>query len=133
SARELIAALRERPKELQLGRVKSVEGRRLSFTGFLSRPRAEAIDAARKAGAVVQSKPGTTTDILVRGKPNAQQVAGADAGTKLMEVRRLAEKGHNVTVIGEKQFWRLVESTDKTRRKPARKRTQAKRRSARQV
>jgi len=108
AASELIAALRVRPKEPRLGRVSSLAGKRLSFTGFLARPRNEAIAAARKAGAIVQSKPGKSTDILVRGQPNAQQIAGKDAGSKLIEVRRLAAHGHKVTVIGERQFWRLV-------------------------
>ena len=108
AASELIAALRQRPKEPKLGRVKSLVGKSLSFTGFLTRPRNEAIAAAKKAGAIVQSKPGRSTDVLVRGKPNAQQIAGKDAGSKLIEVRRLAARGHKVTVIGESQFWRLA-------------------------
>ena len=41
--------------------------------------------------------------------PNALQIAGAAGGLKLMEIRRLADKGHAVKVIGEAQFWRLVE------------------------
>jgi hypothetical protein len=108
AASDLIAALRHRPKPPLLGRVRSLDGKRISFTGFLVRPRAEAIAAARKAGAVVQSKPGATTDILVRGKPNAQQIAGRDGGSKLIEVRRLAARGIDVTVIDERRFWRLV-------------------------
>jgi hypothetical protein len=56
----------------------------------------------------VQSKPGKTTDILVRGRPNALQIAGRDGGSKLIEVRRLAAQGHKVTVIDERQFWRLA-------------------------
>ncbi|HEU4563407.1 MAG TPA: protein kinase [Gemmatimonadaceae bacterium] len=109
AAGELIAALRRRPKEPRLGRVASLAGRRVSFTGFLSRPRSEAIAAARKAGAVVQAKPGPSTDVLVRGRPNALQIAGKDGGLKLIEIRRLAARGHLVTVIGERQFWKLVE------------------------
>ena len=85
-------------------------GKRLSFTGFLSRPRKDAIAAAERAGAIVQSKPGRSTDVLVRGTPNALQIAGADGGLKLMEIRRLAASGHVVKVISERQFWRLVES-----------------------
>jgi serine/threonine protein kinase len=108
AAGELIAALRHRPKELAAGRVRSLRGRRLSFTGFLKRPRREAIAAARRSGAVVQASPGPSTDVLVRGRPNAQQVAGKDGGTKLMEIRRLAAKGHRITIIGEAQFWKLV-------------------------
>jgi hypothetical protein len=116
AAGELIAALRRRPAELQFGRLRSLAGKRLSFTGFLSRPRSEAIAAARKAGAIVQSKPGHLTDVLVRGRPNALQIAGTVGGLKLMEIRRLAARGHAVTVIGDGQFWRLVEPTSRSRK-----------------
>ena len=108
SASELIAALRKRSTTPSLGRTDSLKGKRVSFTGFLVRPRADAIAAARKAGALVQSKPGPSTDILVRGRPNAQQIAGKDGGSKLIEVRRLAAQGIKVTVIGERQFWKLA-------------------------
>ena len=108
AAGELIAALRQRPTEPRLGRVGSLAGKRVSFTGFLSRPRADAIKAARRAGAIVQGKPGRETDVLVRGRPNKLQIAGNAGGTKLMEVRRLAAKGHPVTVISDGQFWKLA-------------------------
>jgi hypothetical protein len=108
AAGELIAALRHRPKELATGRVRSLKGRRVSFTGFLSRPRRDAIAAARRAGAIVQASPGPSTDVLVRGRPNALQVAGKAGGLKLMEIRRLADKGHRITIIGEAQFWKLA-------------------------
>ena len=117
AAGELITALRKRPAQPHLGRVKSLTGKRLSFTGFLSRPRSEPVAAAKKAGAIVQSKPGQLTDVLVRGRPNALQIAGTVGGTKIMEIRRLAARGHPVTVIGDAQFWRLVA----TKRKPARR------------
>src|ERR1043166_6136928 len=108
SASELIDALQHAPKQLRKGRVESIAGRRISFTGFLRRPRREAIAAAKKSGAIFQASPGPSTDILVRGRPNALQVAGKDGGLKLMEIKRLAAKGHRVTVIGETQFWKLV-------------------------
>ena len=110
AARELIAALRQPTSAPRRARVESLAGKRLSFTGFLSRPRKDAIAAAERAGAIVQSKPGRSTDVLVRGTPNALQIAGADGGLKLMEIRRLAASGHVVKVISERQFWRLVES-----------------------
>ena len=113
AAGDLIAALRRRPKESRQGRIFSLKGKRISFTGFLIRPRSDAIAAARKAGAVVQSKPGQSTDVLVRGRPNAQQIAGKGGGTKLMEIRRLAAKGHKVTVIGERQFWKLASASSR--------------------
>ena len=117
SAQELIKALRTRPKEPRLGRVTSLADKRLSFTGFLVRPRDEAKKAAKKAGAIVQSKPGKSTDILVRGRPNALQIAGRDGGSKLIEVRRLAAQGHKVTVIDERQFWRLAVPAKRARAK----------------
>jgi serine/threonine protein kinase len=108
AAGELIEALQKRPKEARLGRVRSLKGKKLSFTGFLSRPREEAIRAARRAGATVQSKPTQATDVLVRGRFNALQIAGKAGGTKLLEIRRLAAKGYPVTVIGESLFWKLA-------------------------
>ena len=116
AAGELIAALRKRPAELRQGRLKSLAGLRVSFTGFLSRPRSEAIAAAKKAGAIVQSKPGQLTDVLVRGRPNVLQIAGTVGGSKLIEIRRLAAMGQPVTVIGEAQFWRLAEKPSAPRR-----------------
>ena len=111
AAGELIAALRERPPKQHFGRIGSLEGKRLSFTGFLSRPRKEAIAAAKKAGAIVMSKPGPSSDVLVRGRTNALQIAGEVGGTKLLEIRRLAGQGYSVAVIGERQFWKLAEAT----------------------
>jgi len=108
SAGEMIDALQNPPKQIRKGAVKSLKGRRVSFTGFLKRPRRDAIAAARRSGALFQASPGPSTDILVRGRPNALQVAGKDGGLKLMEIKRLAAKGHRVTVIGEAQFWKLV-------------------------
>jgi len=116
AAGELIDALRLPRKEPGFGRVRSLADKRVSFTGFLSRPRSDAIKAAKRAGAIVQSKPGRMTDVLVRGRPNVLQIAGAVGGSKLIEIRRLAEKGHAVTVIGDRQFWKLVGKRTKTRR-----------------
>jgi hypothetical protein len=36
------------------------------------------------------------------------QAAGRDGGRKLMEIKRLREKGHRITLLGERQFWRRV-------------------------
>jgi serine/threonine protein kinase len=122
AAADLIKALRHRPKQPHLGRVTSLRGMRVSFTGFLTRPRDEAIVAAKKAGALFQAKTGPLSDVLVRGRPNAQQIAGEDGGTKLLEIRRLAAKGRVVKVISERQFWKLVETT---RRLPKPKRAKS--------
>ena len=126
AASELIRALRSKPKQPHFGRIESLEGKRISFTGFLSRPRNEAIAAAKKAGAIVVSKPGPTSDVLVRGRPNALQIAGNVGGTKLLEIRRLADQGRPVRVIGERQFWSLVDKAS-PRRKPKRRTTASRR------
>jgi serine/threonine-protein kinase len=108
TADELIDALSNPPASLRTGRLKTLRGVHLAFTGILSRSRAEAIRAARRAGAVVHGAPSARTTAVVRGRPNVQQAAGKDAGRKLMEIKRLGEKGHKIVLIDEQQFWRLV-------------------------
>ena len=108
SADELIAALRKPPATLSTGRVRTLKGVHLAFTGILSRPRAEAAKAATRAGAIVHGAPSARTTVVVRGAPNPLQAAGKAGGIKLMEIKRLREKGVAITVLEERQFWRLV-------------------------
>ena len=108
SANELIEALRNPPTVLNVGVLRTLKGVHLTFTGILSKPRSDAIRAARRAGALVHSGPSSKTTVIVRGRPNALQAAGRDGGRKLMEIKRLREKGQKVTVLNETQFWRLV-------------------------
>jgi len=108
SADEMIDALRNPPAQLKAGVLRSLKGVHLAFTGILTRRRSEAIRAAKRAGAIVHSGPSIRTKVLVRGRPNPQQAAGRDAGLKLMEIRRLREKGHRITLLNETQFWRLA-------------------------
>ena len=108
SADELIAALRTPPPTLRPGVLRSLAGVHLAFTGILSRPRRDAIRAARRAGATIHGAPSTRTTVVVRGRPNPLQAAGRDGGVKLMEIKRLREKGHRITLLDDRQFWRLV-------------------------
>jgi BRCT domain type II-containing protein len=82
----------------------------LAFTGVLRQRRSEAARAARRAGAKVHGAPSARTNVVVRGKPNPLQAAGRDGGRKLMEIKRLREKGHRITLLNEAQFWRLAGS-----------------------
>jgi eukaryotic-like serine/threonine-protein kinase len=109
SADEMIAALRTPATALKPGVLSSLKGVHLAFTGIFSRPRVEAVRAATRAGAVVHGAPSLRTKVLVRGRPNPLQAAGRDGGRKLMEIKRLREKGHRITVITETLFWRLAE------------------------
>jgi serine/threonine-protein kinase len=108
TADELIEALRNPPASLKAGRLRSLKGVHLAFTGILGRPRREAARAARRAGARVHGSPTARTTVVVRGQPNPRQAAGRDAGLKLMEIKRLRAKGHKITLLDERQFWRLV-------------------------
>src|SRR5262249_46706670 len=108
SADELIEALRNPPAPLAPGALRKLAGVHLTFTGILNRPRAEAARAARRAGAIVHSGPSAQTSVIGRGRPNTLQAAGKDAGLKLMEIKRLREKGHKITLLDEARFWRLV-------------------------
>ena len=108
SADELIEALRNPPAPLKVGALRTLKGAHLAFTGILARRRSEAARAARRAGAIVHGAPSARTNVVVRGRPNPQQAAGRDAGRKLMEIKRLREKGHRITLLNEAQFWRLA-------------------------
>ncbi|MEO8682037.1 MAG: protein kinase [Vicinamibacterales bacterium] len=108
SADELIDALTTPPAALTAGAQRTLKGVHLAFTGFFTRPRIELATAAKRAGAVVHGMPSVKTSVVVRGRPNALQAAGRDGGRKLMEIKRLREKGHRITIISEPQFWRLA-------------------------
>jgi serine/threonine-protein kinase len=120
TADELIEALRRPPASLKTGRLQTLKGVHLAFTGILGLPRSEAVEAARRAGAVVHGGPSARTTVLVRGRPNPQQAAGRDAGLKLMEIKRLRAKGHRIAILSERQFWRLATPVSARRRRPAR-------------
>lgn len=108
SADELIAALNTPPAQLRAGQLRTLDGAQIAFTGILSRPRKEAIAAACKAGARVYGMPSVKTSVVVRGRPNPLQAAGRDGGRKLLEIKRLREKGHTITLIDEARFWTLA-------------------------
>ena len=108
SAHEMIAALTHPPPTLKVGVLRTLKGVHLAFTGILSKRRREAIRAARRAGAIVHSGPSAKTSVVVRGRPNPLQAAGREGGLKLMEIKRLREKGQRITLLNERQFWRLV-------------------------
>jgi serine/threonine-protein kinase len=108
NATEMIEALTHPPAALKVGILRTLKGVHLAFTGILSKRRSEAIRAARRAGAIVHSGPSAKTTVVVRGRPNPLQAAGRDAGLKLMEIKRLREKGQRITLLNETQFWRLV-------------------------
>ena len=108
SADDMIEALRTPPPQLTPGVLRTLKSVHLAFTGFLKTTRKEAARAAKRAGAIVHGGPSAKTTVVVRGRPNKLQAAGKDGGLKLMEIKRLREKGHRITLLTEAQFWRLA-------------------------
>jgi serine/threonine-protein kinase len=109
SADEMIDALRQKPPSLKPSRaLRSLKGVHLAFTGILSQTRQKAIKAAQRAGAIVHGAPSAQTTVVVRGRPNPLQAAGREGGLKLMEIKRLREKGYRITLLNDAQFWRLA-------------------------
>ena len=76
------------------GRVASLEGQARLVHRLPRAARAARRSPRRRRRARSCSRsPGQSTDVLVRGRPNALQIAGTDGGSKLMEIRRLAAQG----------------------------------------
>ncbi len=120
SADELVEALRTPPARLNTAHaLGSLKGVHLAFTGILTTRRSDAALAATRAGAIVHGGPSSQTTVVVRGRPNPQQAAGRDGGLKLMEIKRLREKGYRITLLSEAAFWRLVARPRGASAKPA--------------
>jgi serine/threonine-protein kinase len=115
SADELIEAIQKPPSLPRSGFLRSLTGVHLAFTGIFKTTRPEVARAARRAGAIVHSGPSRVTTVLVRGRPNKLQAAGRDAGLKLMEIKRLRERGHKIALINEARFWQLCEKRSANR------------------
>ena len=85
SADEMITALRTPPARLNAGVLKSLDGVHLAFTGILSRPRADAKKAAKRAGAIVHSGPSAQT--TAAGSRPAEPAAGGGSRRRRQAAR----------------------------------------------
>jgi BRCT domain type II-containing protein len=65
----------------------------------------------------VHGSPSAKTTVLVRGRPNPLQAAGREGGRKLLEIKRLREKGHRIKILNEDQFWRLADRGAKKKKR----------------
>jgi serine/threonine-protein kinase len=117
NAHEMIEALTHPPAVLKAGTRRTLKGVHLVFTGILSQRRSDAVNAARRVGAIVHRSLSAKTTVVVRGRPNPLQAAGRDAGLKLMEIKRRREQGHRITLLNEAQFWRLADQRESRRDK----------------
>ena len=107
SAAEMLAAMEARSPS-SARRVRSLDGKRVVFTGNLSSlPRARARQLARKAGAIVEDRVSQATDVIVVGDQSPHWKAERK-GQKLLDVDREAERGHVIAVVKESRFLALV-------------------------
>ena len=74
SADELIEALTSPPARLAPGVLRSLKGVHIAFTGILQKTRAEAMRAARRAGAIIHGMPSIKTTVV--GSRTAQSATG---------------------------------------------------------
>ncbi len=95
--------------ELEFGRLRSLKGRTVVFTGPLDVKRGEAKDLAEKAGARVLNQPSGAMDVLVVGSDSPLWIAGSSGGVKVLEALALRERGVPMTFINGMQFMRLVQ------------------------
>ena len=109
SADELIDALRNPPARAERRRAANAQGR---APRVHRHPDASAArEAARAARAPAPSstavprrrRPSWSADGPTRCRPPA-----GTAGLKLMEIKRLREKGHRITLLNEARFWKLT-------------------------
>jgi NAD-dependent DNA ligase len=85
----------------------SLKGKYAVFTGALSIPRREAASLVRRRGGHVQAKVTSLTEIIVQGA-TAKMWKADLKGQKLLDVDRERERGHDLCVIGEREFLMLV-------------------------
>lgn len=110
NAAEMLKAL-ERPRPDGSARrtvVRSLEGKRVVFTGRLKMLRKRAANLlVKRAGGISQAKVSRTTDIVVVGEQSPHWKA-EKKGQKLLDLDHERERGHRIAVITEKRFQNLI-------------------------
>ena len=84
-------------------------GEEIAFTGALALPRREAALLAAKAGCNVVAGVRKTTTLLVVGDQDVQKLAGHEKSSKHRKAEDLIAKGHNIRILRETDFLRLVD------------------------
>ena len=87
--------------------VRSLEGKRVVFTGRLKMLRKKAGILVKRAGGISQARVTRTTDILVVGEESPHWKA-EKKGQKLLDLDHEGEQGHRIAIITEKRFQHLI-------------------------
>jgi serine/threonine protein kinase len=111
NAAEMLKAL-ERPRDGSARRtvVRSLEGKRVVFTGRLKMLRKKADLLVKRAGGISQAKISRSTDILVVGEQSPHWKA-EKKGQKLLDLDHEGERGHRIAIITENRFQALIRLT----------------------
>ncbi len=87
--------------------VRSLEGKRVVFTGRMKLLRKKAASLVKRAGGIAQAQVSRTTDIVVIGEQSPNWKA-EKKGQKLLDLDHEREHGHRIAVITEKRFQTLI-------------------------
>lgn len=85
-----------------------LDGEVIVFTGALSMSREQAATAAATAGCDVRDGVTKQTTLLVVGEQDFRMLAGKEKSGKHRKAEELIAKGHNIRILGEGDFVRLV-------------------------
>ena len=90
------------------GVVEELNGKTLVFTGSLGMVRSEAAELATKAGSKVTGSVSTKTHILVVGIQDKHKLNGYNKSGKHRKVEELISDGHEIQIISESDFVKLL-------------------------
>jgi serine/threonine-protein kinase len=111
NAAEMLAGLEKRTsRAISRGTVRSLNGKRIVFTGALAILRNDAKLLVKKAGGIVEDNVSHRTDVVVVGEQSRHWKADKK-GQKLLDVDHELELGHRIVVITESRFRNLLRLT----------------------
>jgi serine/threonine protein kinase len=108
-ASQMLKALQkqERDGPARQSGVRSLQGKRVVFTGRFAMLRKDASKLLVKRGGIPEPRVSSKTDVVVVGDQSPHWKA-EKKGQKLLDLDRELERGHRIAVITERRFQRLV-------------------------
>jgi len=86
-------------------------GETILFTGALNVPRHQAADMAAEAGCNVVNSASKKVTMLVVGTQNESKLKGYEKSSKHRKVEALIEKGSEIRILSENDFFRIIGSS----------------------
>ena len=88
----------------------TLAGEVVVFTGALELSRAQAAEAAARAGCAVGDSVGKHTTLLVLGNQDVRRLAGREKSSKHRKAEELIAGGQRIRIVGESDFLRLIDA-----------------------